>query len=562
MGKFVREISEKFSSATSVRQFLSLFVFLTVCLLMTVFSYEFFRHTEADRTLIAVEMMQGGDFLYPHLVGSKILTKPPLYYWFLAAIIKLFNSFDEWVVRLSSVISALFLFTVISFTTSKIKNSFSYGLILSIFSLISFGSLQKGSVAEIDMFFVSLFTSGVLFCALGTTKKEFLYIIIGYLLGGLSVLAKGIPGMVFSLSINFVSLIITIAFSYFEKCSLKLDTNTNLIKDILFNNKKLIVWHLVSLVLFFLVVLCWPFLLYLREGSGIIDEFLFQLKIEVLDRAIGDARIKRGTLFYIKDQFFVLMPWSIPLIYALILYVKKIKISNFFKVKKIDSRFISQLFREDNFISIFSTISFFIILIPLSVSSGKASRYGYPLVVFSSMMLLEFYLYFAGKSSKFSKIINPSSLFYGLVLVFFLRVVEGSFFATYRNESKSVQPMVKQLSTMLPENKLYTIEFFERWVSYYLLKDYGIKTERITDQLISELARKPRKIRVLISEKEESWRIDQLSKESCDVKVINRFNNLPNPAILVEVSSDKLEAIRPHPFFPTRPSLPYYWNSY
>ena len=46
-----------------------------LCLnLYGVWALEFFRHTEADRSLIGWEMLQSGEFLVPHLLGSVILT--------------------------------------------------------------------------------------------------------------------------------------------------------------------------------------------------------------------------------------------------------------------------------------------------------------------------------------------------------------------------------------------------------------------------------------------------------------------------------------------------------
>jgi hypothetical protein len=74
------------------RDFLTIFALLLWTLVLNLpglGSLEFFRHTEADRTLIAWEMLDRRDFLIPHILGSEILTKPPIFYWMVAAAIHL-----------------------------------------------------------------------------------------------------------------------------------------------------------------------------------------------------------------------------------------------------------------------------------------------------------------------------------------------------------------------------------------------------------------------------------------------------------------------------------------
>ena len=59
---------------------LSLFLAGFIYCFVGTFSLDFIRDTEADRTLISIEMHQRGTYSVPYLLGQEFLTKPPGYY--------------------------------------------------------------------------------------------------------------------------------------------------------------------------------------------------------------------------------------------------------------------------------------------------------------------------------------------------------------------------------------------------------------------------------------------------------------------------------------------------
>ncbi|MFT5512964.1 MAG: 4-amino-4-deoxy-L-arabinose transferase-like glycosyltransferase, partial [Bacteroidia bacterium] len=62
---------------------------------------------EPIRALVAIDMMLNGNYVSPKMNGFWYLNKPPLYNWILILFFKTFRSFDEWVMRLPSILSLL-----------------------------------------------------------------------------------------------------------------------------------------------------------------------------------------------------------------------------------------------------------------------------------------------------------------------------------------------------------------------------------------------------------------------------------------------------------------------
>ncbi|RME58235.1 MAG: phospholipid carrier-dependent glycosyltransferase, partial [Candidatus Dadabacteria bacterium] len=112
---------------------------------------QFIRATEADRALIAYEMLQRKDFVLEYLLNKPYPTKPPLFYWLIASSYVLFNQVSEFSARFpSAFFSSLLLFLFFSFLRRNLKNTFFAFFAAAV--LASFPQFFKYSVvAEIDM---------------------------------------------------------------------------------------------------------------------------------------------------------------------------------------------------------------------------------------------------------------------------------------------------------------------------------------------------------------------------------------------------------------------------
>ena len=58
---------------------------------------------EGIRALVAVEMMNSGEYLTPTLGGDLYLKKPPLFNWFIVGSYKLFGEVNEWSLRFPTI---------------------------------------------------------------------------------------------------------------------------------------------------------------------------------------------------------------------------------------------------------------------------------------------------------------------------------------------------------------------------------------------------------------------------------------------------------------------------
>ncbi len=110
---------------------------------------------EARRSLPAIEMLETGNWLVPHLNGTPYLRKPPLINWAIATSLYVVNYRDEWVVRLPSVLAMLAMASVLFWTALRwlsLPGAFAAAVI----SLSAIGLWEKGSLAEIDAMYSSL----------------------------------------------------------------------------------------------------------------------------------------------------------------------------------------------------------------------------------------------------------------------------------------------------------------------------------------------------------------------------------------------------------------------
>jgi 4-amino-4-deoxy-L-arabinose transferase-like glycosyltransferase len=483
---------------------------------------EFYRHTEADRTIIAWEMLKTGDFLVPHLLGSEILTKPPLYYWLVAGFLSLTGTVTEFTARLPSafaaILEAVFFFILLIRAGFNRKDSLLGAAMLS----TTFQLITLSSVAEIDMFFglLSFLSLGLLYFAL--TEQSYQMLTASYLLLAIAFLAKG-PPILFFFGMTTVFFTLYLFAQERPRALLRFS----------------LIAHSGGILVASLIIGSWIFFLSERVG---LDELKRQFSTEVVARVFEPSPQKRGVFFYFINILGGLAPWSIFLVYFV---YKAYKTTN-------------EVFSSSDSIKkliIYSMIVVFGALFLLSLAEGKSSRYLFPVYPFAIILAL------SGLQQLRERWNRIDYLSYCLIfLMLIVRVGERTVYAVDRNQSRRVSQIASEISKMVPENEpIYTVEVFERWYVFYLLK-LGRTVQRITPATsIAPLTMNDRSY-LLLNFDEESWRYLQLKQYDPSVKVLLDLKQPREHLFLLECSREALEHLHPQEFIPTYPSPPFYYE--
>jgi hypothetical protein len=153
----------------------------TVLFLYGIHQGDLYR-TEGLRAIIGKEMHRTGDWLVPRLYGEPILTKPPMFYWAIAATGHVFGEVTTWSSRLPAALAGLGCLLVVYFTLRRYSPSQSWLPLLGAMALPCSGMwLEKSSSAEIDTLLV-LWVLGAWAC--------FLHVIVPLSKGKLEGVAK------------------------------------------------------------------------------------------------------------------------------------------------------------------------------------------------------------------------------------------------------------------------------------------------------------------------------------------------------------------------------------
>ncbi len=178
---------------------------LFFCLLLILISFFGWNNTielraeEPRRAIVSVEMVLSGNYIVPKINGWNYYNKPPMFNWIMVLFFKLFDSFDEWVVRFPSLLA--FLATaILNFFIVKQFLKKDEALLSSLFFLTSAELLFYGTVnaGEIDLFFSFLVYIQVMAIFWFFEKKQFgKLFLISYLFAAFGTLTKGPPSIAF-----------------------------------------------------------------------------------------------------------------------------------------------------------------------------------------------------------------------------------------------------------------------------------------------------------------------------------------------------------------------------
>jgi len=246
---------------------------------------------ESRRVEIAREMVEGGDWLIPHLNNQVTLTKPPLYYWSVA-LVSGKTGVTEFTSRVPSAIAGIgtiiFTFLIGSLLFNP-STGFFAGLILlttNIFYL-------QARYAELDTM-LTFFTTGAIYCFIrGYQKPEKLTSssILFFLLLGLGTMTKG-P---FAFTVPLIPIILW----------LLRNRKLHFLK-----NKK----FLGSIIVFFLVLLPWCLAIIFER-----PQFASIVLRETLAKYATGYAHARPFFYYFEKFWKLFFPWSLLLPFSCLL---------------------------------------------------------------------------------------------------------------------------------------------------------------------------------------------------------------------------------------------------
>lgn len=163
---------------------------------------------EPRRALVSIEMMKSGEYFFPHMFGWMYYNKPPFFNWIMIGIFKIMGTFNEWAVRLPSILALLLL----SFLNWRIVRKYvnaETGLLSSLFILTNADTLFYGTLVsgEIDLLFSLIIYLQVITFFIFLQKEKFLTMfVVSYFFTGIGFLTKGLPALPF----QFLTLIATL----------------------------------------------------------------------------------------------------------------------------------------------------------------------------------------------------------------------------------------------------------------------------------------------------------------------------------------------------------------
>lgn len=157
--------------------------------------FDGFGGTENRRIEIAREMMASGDWIVPTLGGEPTIAKPPLYYWVLASFASWFG--DGRIAMRAPSVLAMFLLAWFAFELLRRSHDVLTGAVAAVGILCSPVMIYHCSSAEIDPMFAVFTGASLWLLGHGIGFERRLAIVAAGALGGLAMLTKGPPYLVF-----------------------------------------------------------------------------------------------------------------------------------------------------------------------------------------------------------------------------------------------------------------------------------------------------------------------------------------------------------------------------
>lgn len=420
--------------------FLILFISFAIIYVMLLGAYPLLEPDETRYVTMARDMFTSGNYLTLYLNGEYFFEKPPLFFWLESLSFWFFKDISEFTARFPVVILSLLPLGLLFFLSEKVKNQ-KFAFLNSAILLTTLEYVLITKIAMLDSVLTSLVSSSVLcyfftFFVSEENKKYFWYSC--YILMGLAVLAKGIPGVV-------------------------IPAGTILAGTIIFRTYKETLKNMpAGIVLFLIIALPWHIIMLLKHGSLFFNEYIIK---HHLMRFLGAEVIHRNEPVYF---YFVTLLWGLfPWIFSLLSSLRKPRKFN------LENRY-------DKFL-VLNITAILVILLFFSCSGAKLITYILPVYPFFAVLIG--HIWYERSMKKFMVIVAVMTILGGFASPF-----------GYKLDYSFGQNDLMQFAKMAKDNN-YTISTYKTGKKYSLLYYSGLKnvefqTGENPEWLRNELCRK------------------------------------------------------------------------
>lgn len=420
--------------------FLILFISFAIIYVMLLGAYPLLEPDETRYVTMARDMFTSGNYLTLYLNGEYFFEKPPLFFWLESLSFWFFKDISEFTARFPVVVLSLLPLGLLFSLSEKVKNQ-KFAFLNSAILLTTLEYVLITKIAMLDSVLTSLVSSSVLcyfftFFVSEENKKYFWYSC--YILMGLAVLAKGIPGVV-------------------------IPAGTILAGTIIFRTYKETLKNMpAGIVLFLIIALPWHIIMLLKHGLLFFNEYIIK---HHLMRFLGAEVIHRNEPVYF---YFVTLLWGLfPWIFSLLSSLRKPRKFN------LENRY-------DKFL-VLNITAILVILLFFSCSGAKLITYILPVYPFFAVLIG--HIWYERSMKKFMVIVAVMTILGGFASPF-----------GYKLDYSFGQNDLMQFAKMAKDNN-YTISTYKTGKKYSLLYYSGLKnvefqTGENPEWLRNELCRK------------------------------------------------------------------------
>lgn len=377
---------------------LSLLAF--ACLLFLFFGLGLYPLMDVDETRYAVmarDLMASFNWNDIMLNQVPFLEKPPLYFWLVAASIKMFGEFSTFAVRFPIALLSSFLVFFTYYLGKKVISR-KFGVISALILISSIFFLILSHVAIIDMV-LTVFMTSAIYCGFLTHfcqkkhKKYFWWYF--YLFIGLGFLAKGLLALVLPITVIFI-------YNFITKTLKDVFKPINLIP---------------GLIIFLAVILPWHLIMYKEYGFEFIKVYFL---IHHFGRFVGSDYIgrERPFLYFVPVFLLGFLPWTFIFLAFIFDGIKKLVIKFKIAEGKINDKIIAlfETTTNEQKLILFSTVYFLVIFIVFSAASTKLPTYILPAFP-SAALLTGFYWWVSDEKNEHEKAIYNLTLIMSTVFI-------------------------------------------------------------------------------------------------------------------------------------------------